>query len=257
MDTVVSIEVVPGSGPPSCDVAVERAFAWFEAVERSCTRFDESGEVIRLARVPDRPVAVSPILFEAVRFALRVAARTGGAFDPTVGSTMAARGFSRAYRTGRPVAPLPSADGHASYRDVVVNEDDRTLTLRRPLVLDLGAVAKGLAIDLAAVALQDYASFLIEAGGDLFVRGANPQGQDWQIAIQDPFHPQAANLVVAVSDRAVCTSGGYARRLKTPGEHHLLDPRTVRSPKALASVTAIAGSAMLADALSTAAFVLG
>ena len=62
--------------------------------------------------------------------------------------------------------------------------------------------------------------------------------------------------MLQLSDAAVCTSGGYARWIDAH-EHHLLDPRTGRSPRTLLSVTAVAPSAMLADALSTAAFILG
>jgi thiamine biosynthesis lipoprotein len=63
---------------------------------------------------------------------------------------------------------------------------------------------------------------------------------------------------VRVSDKAVCTSGDYERAAPAPtGEHHILDPRSGRSPCEVASVTVVAPNAMLADALSTAAFVLG
>lgn len=62
---------------------------------------------------------------------------------------------------------------------------------------------------------------------------------------------------VSVSDRAVCTSGDYERRSSDDKGHHILDPRTGVSPHAVASVTVVAPTAMLADALSTTAFVLG
>ena len=60
-----------------------------------------------------------------------------------------------------------------------LDPDRRTITLRRPLTLDLGAVAKGLAVDMAARELEPFRDFAIDAGGDLYLGGSNPQGEPW------------------------------------------------------------------------------
>ena len=135
-----------------------------------------------------------------------------------------------------------------------MNDDEKTLTLHRPLLLDLGAVAKGLAIDIAARELQPFENFAIDAGGDLYFGGCNAAGQPWSVGIR---HPRGDGLLdtLHVSDVAVCTSGDYERR--TDAGHHLLDPRTGAPVNAVASVTVLAPSAMVADTLATAAFVLG
>ena len=101
-------------------------------------------------QIVGEPVAASPVLFEAVRFALCVAEETGGAFDPTIGRRMEMRGFNREDRSGRTVCSPVSTERDVTYRDVDVNVEQRTITLGRPLVLDLGAVAKGLAVDAPA-----------------------------------------------------------------------------------------------------------
>ncbi len=153
-------------------------FAQFGAVEASCSRFDPQSELRALtARVGER-VPVSPLLFEATRFARAVAAASGGAFDPTVGYALERRGFNRNYRTGVALtATLPTESTRASYRDIRLDPTARTITLARPLVLDLGAVAKGLAMDLAARELDAFPDYQIEAGGDVRVRGHNADGQ--------------------------------------------------------------------------------
>src|SRR5207248_3139401 len=87
---------------------VRRAFEWFETVERICTRFDTSSEVMQLVRSAGRHVRVSTLLFEACAFALDLAEQTDGAFDPTIGATMEALGFDVEYRTGARAA----ADGY-------------------------------------------------------------------------------------------------------------------------------------------------
>jgi thiamine biosynthesis lipoprotein len=244
MGTFVTIDLVAADADPA---AMDRAFAWFHAVEAVCTRFDDESELMRLCARPGRAVAVGDMLFEAIRFALAVAEDTDGAFDPTVGAAVAARGIDREHRSGRRVRS-PHSDG-ASYRDVQVDAAARTVTLRRPLTLDLGAVAKGLAVDAAARELQPCANFAIDAGGDLFCAGRNHHGDLWSVGIR---HPQTNGELIErlrISDRAVCTSGNYEKL-------HLIDPRPTAGSGA-ASVTVIAPTAMLADALATAAFVLG
>ncbi|MBV9121282.1 MAG: FAD:protein FMN transferase, partial [Chloroflexi bacterium] len=256
MDTIVTVKAI--SDRPAQEVmgAMERSLGWFREVERVCSRFDPSTEVFRLAPRAGEAVAVSPLLFEAVRFSREVAALSHGAFDPTIGAAQARRGFDRNYVTGEHIG-APNELGEVSYLDIVVDEERRTVTLRKPLLLDLGAVVKGMAIDLAARELASLGSFSIDAGGDVYVSGRNAEGGPWRIGIQ---HPRADGLIatVALDHGAVCTSGDYARpAVGTPGEHHLLDPRGGRSAKAIVSCTVVAETAMVADALSTAAFVAG
>lgn len=261
MGTLVTIETVGTSH----DGAIDRAFGWFHRVEDTCTRFDPRSELCQLTQHAGEAVAVSTLLFEAVRFAMSVAAASDGAFDPTVGALLQQRGFNREHRSGTIVPTLADAADDVSYRDVAVDETTQTITLKRPLLLDLGAVAKGLAVDLAARELAPARDFAIDAGGDLYLGGANRQGTPWTIGIRHPRRAGECIGAVQVSNQAVCTSGDYERRTPAlPGDaaaheigHHIVDPRNRQSPRALASVTVIAPSAMLADALATTAFVLG
>src|SRR5258708_6629752 len=100
MDTFVTVEVVEPSSTPGCIEGVERAFGWFHEIERLCSRFDLSSEVMQLSTQIASPTVVSRLLFEAVRFAIAVARLSGGAFDPTIGTLLEARGYNRNYRTG-------------------------------------------------------------------------------------------------------------------------------------------------------------
>jgi thiamine biosynthesis lipoprotein len=219
MGTVVTIQV-PG---PVNDTDFERAFGWFFEIEERCTRFHLQSELMELTVRPGEAVAVSAILFEAVRFSVAVAEETGGAFDPT--------------------------GGH--WRDVEADPARQTLTLHRPMRLDLGAVAKGMAVDTAARELEGLRDFLIDAGGDIYAGGCSENAEPWTIGIR---HPRRAGELIAslsVSGEAVCTSGDYERG------QHIPDPRTGEPVHGVASATVIAPTAMLADALATAAFVLG
>jgi len=264
MGTLVTIHVVGGIPAPEnageTSQSIDRAFAWFQAVEDCCSRFDSRSELVQLCAQVGDPIAVGPLLYQLVQFALAVAEETGGAFDPTVGRRMEDRGFNRHYRTGE-VRRAPESDASVKpvdYRDVRIDSKRKTITLLRPLILDLGAVAKGFAVDLAARELRSFANFAINAGGDLYLSGRNERAEDWSIGIRHPRRDGELIDSIRVSHRAVCTSGDYERRSSAePGAHHILDPSTGVSPQAVASVTVVAPSAVLADALATAAFVLG
>jgi thiamine biosynthesis lipoprotein len=253
MGTLVSIEVVRGAPHEVFD----RAFGWFHEIEERCTRFKPGSELMQVSAHTGEPVAASEILFEAVRFALTVAAETDGAFDPTIGHRMEARGFNREHRTGETIHSNMTGSDDVSYKDVSLDPDARTITLLKPLTLDLGAVAKGLAVDMAARELAPFRDFAIDAGGDLYLSGVNPAGEPWSVGIRHPRIEGELIDSLRVSDMAVCTSGDYERRIPEGNQHHLLDPRTGLSPRLVASVTVLAEGAMLADALATAAFVLG
>jgi len=256
MGTTVTIQVV-GPGSASSDLAMERAFGWFFEIEERCTRFNPHSELMQLSAQPGTAVAVSAILFEAVQFALLVAEQSGGAFDPTVGYRMHARGFNREYSTGAIVKTPPMPDHDCTYRDIVLDPDRRTILLTRPLILDLGAVAKGLAVDLAARELAPFENFAIDAGGDLYLGGLNERGVSWTAGIRHPRKHQELIASLQISNQAVCTSGDYERRTAEPAGSHILDPHSRESSNGVASATVVASGAMLADALSTAAFVLG
>jgi thiamine biosynthesis lipoprotein len=262
MGTVVTIRVVRhgelAKETIRCEEAIERAFDWFRRIEKCCTRFEEQSEVMQLAAQVGVAVPVSTILYEAVKFALAVAEQSGGAFDPTVGYAMENRGFNEEYQTRKRIRTALDPNGSVSYRDVRLGPSRKTITLLRPLILDLGAVAKGLAVDMAARELRPLENFSIDAGGDLYLGGRNPSGEPWSVGIR---HPRSASELIEtlqVSDQAVCTSGDYEQlSAADDGGHHILDPRTGVSPSDLASVTVMAPTAILADAVATAAFVLG
>jgi FAD:protein FMN transferase len=262
MGTIVTIEA-PYAGTDLSRIerrrqAISRAFEWFANVEASCSRFDPESELRQLSARVGRPVPVSDLLYQAVQFALALAERTSGAFDPAIGHVMEDRGFNREYSTGALIRSSVERDSHATFRDVRLDPGRKAITLQRSLVLDLGAVAKGMAVDLAARELQEFEDFSIDAGGDLYLGGCNASGEPWCIGIRHPRRDGEIIDVVRVSDLAVCTSGDYERRNPDGNrEHHIMHPETGASPRETASVTVLGPNAMLADAVATAVFVLG
>jgi thiamine biosynthesis lipoprotein len=240
MGTIVTIDIVDHAPDDDVDdrhAAMARAFDWFRDVEATCTRFDESSELMQLCRHHEVPTPVSEILFAATQTAIAVAEASDGAFDPVRG----ARGEGRG----------------ASFRDIALDADAKTITLGRPLQLDLNAVAKGLAVDLAARELVALKNFVVDAGGDLYASGRNAQGDAWRIGIRHPSIDREVIATIDVSGAAICTSGNYERRDVSAAPAHIVHPATGAFATDTLSATVVASSAMLADAMSTAAFVIG
>ena len=249
MGTTVTIKVIPGpSTPGDAGAAIDRALAWFPRVEACCSRFDAASELSRLCHRSGGPVVASDLLLHAVSFALALAERTNGAFDPAVGATMLAAGYDRHHATGAP-APLPAGDG--TWRDISCDRAARTITLARPLQLDLGAVVKGLAIDLACRELAACMHYTVDAGGDVFAAGQPAPDRPWRVGISHPLLRGTLIDTITLDGDAACTSATVERG------PHLRDARTGAPARDLASVTVVAQTAMAADALGTAAFVMG
>src|ERR1700736_6401989 len=125
MDTWVNVQIVSDQPREVAEPAVQRALAWFETVERICTRFDPTSEVMQLLGRVGQRVKVSTLLFEVAAFAMDLAEQTGGAFDPTVGATLERLGFNVNYKTGETVQSAVARD--ASYADVRLDRRARTI----------------------------------------------------------------------------------------------------------------------------------
>ncbi|MFD1789870.1 FAD:protein FMN transferase [Sphingomonas floccifaciens] len=198
-------------------------------------------------------VSLPPDFATVVDTALRVAAASDGAFDPTMGRLVDLWGFG-------PPGPRPPPDD-AAIADALATSGWAKLRwhpahrrLRQPggLSLDLSGIAKGHAADAVADLLgaRGIAHALVEVGGELAGRGVRPDGEPWWVDLETPPGVDLPPLRVALHNVAVATSGSYVR-----GDH-ALDPRTGRpAANGVVSVSVLAASAMLADAIATALMV--
>ncbi|WP_460070080.1 FAD:protein FMN transferase [Streptomyces sp. YKOK-I1] len=266
LGTTVRLVVTDPALLESCNLLLARHLA---EVDAACSRFRPDSELTALDATAGRPVRVSPLLAEALDVALRAAATTDGAVDPTVGSAMDAIGYDRDFtlvrEDDRPVRlTLRRTPG---WRTVTLDRATGTVTVPRGVRLDLGATAKAWAADRAARMLADTAGcgVLVSLGGDTAVAGEAPAG-GWQIRVQDVTGPvdetpaQGSYATVGLRGGGLATSGTAARRWQRGGHdlHHIVDPRTglpVRSPWRTVSVAA--ATCADANAASTAALVKG
>lgn len=232
------------------------------AVEALLSTWRDDSELSRLnRRAGEGPVEVSADLAAFLDVALRVAAATGGAFDPTVGPLVDAwdlRGEGR----------VPDADELAAARAAVgfdavrLHDGPSALDLTAPGArLDAGAVGKGWALDRAAEVLRDHgvSAALLDFGGQLLAVGAPPGADGFRVAIADPLARERPAVLLVLRDASIATSA-QSERGRRVGEDlvgHVIDPRTGRPVPVLGSATAWAPTAAEADALSTAFLVLG
>lgn len=237
-----------------------------EALEDQMTVYRADSEVIRInRRAADEPVPVEPRLFALLQLAARLHRGTQGALDITSGPLSDVWGFSR--RQGR----WPSDDELAAALEsvgmdqVVLDENDRTISFRHPgTMVNLNSIGKGYALDRVTELLAERGvdDFLLHGGrSSVLARGNHPGGgaTGWSIGLPHPFRPAERLAEFRLRDQALATSGSGTQFFEHEGRRygHLLDPRTGRPSEGVLTATAIAPSAALADALSTAFFILG
>jgi len=211
------------------------------------------------AHAADNPITVSEGLFGLLTRALAFSELSGGAFDITFAS--AGRLYDYRAGIGPDDATLAQALPLIDWRHVLLDPADRSVRFARQGVrIDLGGFAKGHAVDNSIAILRHLGirHAMVAAGGDSHVMGQRGD-RPWTVAIRDPRQEGAVVAVLPLEDVSISTSGDYERFFERDGVrcHHLLDPRTGRSPGAVRSVTIIADDGLTTEAFSKTVFVLG
>jgi len=263
MGTIVSVQTY-GLPAPEAKPAIEHAFTAIEELQRLAHPQWESSEIRQLNLQAGRtPVKLSPPIYEIVALAHEVSVNSRGAFDVTYA------GVGRLYNLKDPQAPLPTAEQLAAalrtidYRKLILSATDRTAFLQEPgMQVNLGGIAKGWSAQSAMAALRERGvkNAIVNAGGDMTIIG-DKNGDPWKVGIQHPRKPRGELYAIMhlTGEMSVATSGDYERFIMRDGVryHHIIDPRTGKPADKCQSVTILAPSGDLADALATAVFVLG
>jgi thiamine biosynthesis lipoprotein len=270
MSTVVTITVA-GVAPEVAAPAVEAAFGVFDRVDEVMNEWRPGSPLSALnaAAGSGRPVPLPGDLCDVLRAGRAGAERTGGLFDPT---WAALRGV---WRFGDGEAPRVPGDDEVSracalvsWSDLVVEpeagppgEPCRALLRRAGMAVGLGGLAKGWGVDRAVEELRrrGLRDFTVQAGGDLFASGTRG-GKPWRIGVRDPRGaPGEPFAWMEVRDAAFSTTGDSERFFVVDGVryHHVIDTRTCRPATASRQVSVLAPSALAAEVLGKAVFVLG
>jgi len=211
-------------------------------------------------------IAVSPETAQVVALAQEISRLSDGAFDITVGPLVDLWGFGpRPRKEQLPTdSEINAVRKQVGYGHLQVRQTPAALRKDIPgLRLDLSAIAKGYAVDALAETLtrQGVTDMVVEIGGEMVIKGRNPEGRPWRIAVEKPTPGQrAAEKIFSLTDTAMATSGDYRNFFIEAGQRygHTIDPATGRPVRhKLASATVLAPSCAKADALATALMALG
>ena len=235
------------------------AVAELRRLEGVFSLYREDSALSRLNR--EGRLAVPPLeLVELLAAARAFAERTGGAFDPTVQPLwrLYARHFARpgADPAGPPAAAVEAARALVGWRDLRVESTGIALA-RRGMAVTLNGIAQGYITDRVADLLEreGMRTVLVDLG-EIRAVGRHPDGRPWRAGIRDP-RGEGLLRVLPLAGRALATSAGSGTRFDAAGRfHHLFDPRSGASAQRYLSVSVLAPRATVADALSTALYVM-
>ncbi len=258
--------VIMNPGPTEQIEAAGQVLEAIHAIEGWLSIYRESSDLSKLNQTAaTEPQRIRGDLFELIAKAVEISAKTDGAFDLATGSLVQ---LWRACRQQQRIPSQPEVDSAlsmAGLKHVILEPDSNRVSFDRPgIVLDPGAIGKGYALDEAEKLLSDAAdgpqSFLLHGGhSSLKAKGQHNGHPGWPIGVGNPLFTEKRLGTLLLCDRAMATSGSNIQFFRHEGRRygHILDPRTGWPVEGMLSVTVLAPSAAVADALSTAFFVMG
>lgn len=245
--------------------AFDAAIDEIKRIEAIMTTWRPDSEISKInAAAGKSAVKVSDETIAIIKASIRTSEISEGTFDITFHT------LHGLWKFDEDLDPHPPADKDikarlpfVGFRNIKVDEANKTVMLAKDKTqIGLGGIAKGYAVDMAVKVLDKagLTSYFVQAGGDLFARGRKPDGTEWQAGIRDPRGPEGKWFAkLPLSDHAFSTAGDYERSYIVDGKryHHIIDPRTGQPATACRSVTVWAPTALQADEIDDAVFILG
>jgi thiamine biosynthesis lipoprotein len=259
MGTRIAVELA-AADPAAAEQAIDAVIAEMHRIDVLMSVYKPDSQVSRVNReAAAGPVKVDPELAALVARALEFSEMSGGAFDITYASV----GYLYDYRARQhPTdAQIQAALPGINWRHVVVDLPASTIRFTQPGVrIDLGGIAKGYAVDTSIAILRKLGitQATVTAGGDSRIIG-DRDGRPWIVGIRHPDDKDRVIARIPLEDAAISTSGDYERFFDEDGVryHHIIDPKTGKSPHGVRSVTIIAPTSTLAEGLTKSVFIMG
>jgi thiamine biosynthesis lipoprotein len=260
--------ILHGENPVALRAAGEEALGEIERIEDLLSLYRNTSEIAHInARAARESVRVSPPVFRLLEHARQLSEETGGAFDITIAPLVRCWGFMGGTGEMPTSEALEEARGRVGMHQVQLNASDFTVRFAREgVMLDLGAIGKGYAVERAIEILrEDGVTSAILHGGTSTVCaiGSPPDAEAWKVAIERPSaddgSPPSLLAVVPLKDEALSVSAVWGRSFQSADKTygHVIDPRTGQ-PTGAALLSAVTlPSATETDALSTALLTLG
>ncbi len=255
LDTIFEIKI---ENVKNAEKLLNESFNLVKNLESRLSIFKEESEISILNKY--KKYKVSPEVFEVIKKAIYVSEITEGAFDITC------KPIIDLYKAKSKLNEIPSKK---EIEEVLKKVGWEKIKIKGDLILlpdgmeiDLGGIAKGYIVDKVAEFLKSNGvkNGIINAGGDIYCWGTNPEKKKWKIGIENPFEEEKIIESFEITDRGIATSGNYKRYLKIKNKKigHIVNPKTgLPAEKIPVSVTVIAPDCTTADGLATGIFVLG
>ena len=259
MGTRITVEVW-SDGPAAGAAAIDAVIAEMHRIDELMSVYKPESQLSGVNRDAARaPVKVDPELARLISRALEFSEMSGGAFDITYASV----GYLYDYREHKhpTEAQIQAALPAVNWRHVVVDPVASTVRFLKPGVrIDLGGIAKGHAVDscIAILESRSITNATVTAGGDSRILG-DRRGRPWIVGIRHPDDRSRVIARIPLEDSAISTSGDYERFFDEDGVryHHIIDPKTGKSPHGVRSVTVIAPTSTFAEGLTKSVFIMG
>lgn len=261
MGTSIQVQVFGGDEADS-RAAIDDAFASFAEIDRLMSNYRDDSELSLVnRRAAQDAIEVTDATFSVLDAARRISVASNGAFDVTVGPLVRLWGFHDKTPHVPSSAELAAVRPLVDYRNVILDPQHKTVHFTRQGVeLDLGGIAKGFAVEVAAGVLRRRGlNGYIDAGGNQYLLGLPIGKKTWSVGVKDPDRPDRILGVVETGEISVSTSADDSNFLVAGGRKygHILDPHTLEPSHAALSATVLSRDGTLADAMSKAAFILG
>ena len=254
MGTYASVLIYGGN-----DRDVDAAFAKIKELDNLLSDYNPKSEISEINNMAgERAVRVNPQVIQILQIAKTIATETDGVFDPTIGAlTIGVYRFGRESEVEPDIADIDKAKSLVNYNDLVI-EGDNVYLKNKGMMIDLGAIGKGYAVEQAVSVLKarGVKTGVVSISGDIKVFG-----NEAEIAITNPENKGAiATFTTKTEDLAISTSGSYERSVTIDGDvyHHLIVPESGRPGSDFLSLTVVMeDGSTLADAYATALFIMG
>lgn len=261
MSTVFRIQV--DAPPPNAEASIRRAFEEVERLEDALSEWRDDSDISRVnAAAGKQPVKVGDDTLRVVDAGVDVSMWSRGAFDLSWAALWGLYDFRPDSVRIPTEAEIKPRIALIDYKKIRVSKKRHTIYLRkRGMAIGTGGIAKGYALDHAGAILRGggIENYMIFGGGQVQVHGLR-DGRPWRVGIQHPRDPGMYFAALESTGASFSTSGDYEHAVfDGTGKrwHHIIDPKTGRPATRTLSVTVMTSEGIYADALSTAAFVLG
>ena len=242
---------------------IDMAIAEISRIEKIISSWKSDSETALINKNAGiKPVKVSKELFDLIQRSKLISKLTDGAFDISYASMDRIWKFDGSMKSFPSKEKIKQSVAKVGYQNIILNPKDTTVFLKlKGMKIGFGGIGKGYSADKAKqlLILKGVKAGIINASGDMNTWGKQPNGEDWKVAITNPFNKNKAFALLPLKQGAVVTSGNYEKYVMFNGKRytHIINPKTGYPSSGIVSVSVFAPKAEMADALATSVFVMG